>query len=163
MTQAVNDNARALLQLGLDRVEVVSVSSVFKENKVLYEALTDPTVTEDHKDKVLDGIAEKMHLSEELLGFLKELCKKGEIESLEEICEAYYELYDKEHNIIHATLTYAEENLEAIKAKAQEELQKFYPTPQFVIEEKEMTVCWEVISSPSTDMNMMPAMQNSWI
>ncbi len=136
MTQAVNDNARALLQLGLDRVEVVSVASVFRENKVLYEALTDASVTEDHKDKVLAGIAEKMGLSEGMLSFLKELCSKGNIEDLEEICEAYYDLYDKEHNIIHATLTYAEENLEAIKAKAQEELQKFYPTPQFIIEEK---------------------------
>jgi F-type H+/Na+-transporting ATPase subunit alpha len=136
MTQAVNDSAETLLQLDLDRVEVLSVSQVFKENHVLYEALTDPAVTEDHKDNVLDGIAEKMQLSAGMQGFLKDLCKEGKIESLEEIFERYFELYDKEHNIVRATLIYAEENLEAIKAKATEELQKFYPTPQFIIEEK---------------------------
>lgn len=113
MTDRAINYAKALMELNISE-ESITRAKYLLENKVLLEALSNPTIKNKEKDAVIDSI-----FPNEVRGFLKVLCENNSIDFIYDIMDAYQNLKIENINQIKATLTYVtkpeEEQLQRIK------------------------------------------------
>ena len=121
MTQKAVNNAKVLYRLNISRSDVEEAHKIFTKAPFLLETLTNPVVSEEAKEVVLDKIARQSGMPELLENFMKMMCRIGEIGQITDIFNCYYEYWDKMNHILHAKVIYADdkakEEKEAIKAE----------------------------------------------
>ena len=93
---------------------------IFTKAPFLLETLTNPVVSEEAKEVVLDKIARQSEMPELLENFMKMMCRIGEIGQITDIFNCYYEYWDKMNHILHAKVIYADD-----KAKEEKEAMFF--------------------------------------
>ena len=128
MTQKAVNNAKVLYRLNISRSDVEEAHKIFTKAPFLLETLTNPVVSEEAKEVVLDKIARQSGMPELLENFMKMMCRIGEIGQITDIFNCYYEYWDKMNHILHAKVIYADdkakEEKEAIKAEIKAGLEK---------------------------------------
>ena len=120
MTQKAVNNAKVLYRLNISRSDVEEAHKIFTKAPFLLETLTNPVVSEEAKEVVLDKIARQSGMPELLENFMKMMCRIGEIGQITDIFNCYYEYWDKMNHILHAKVIYADD-----KAKEEKEAIKY--------------------------------------
>ena len=95
MTQKAVNNAKVLYRLNISRSDVEETHKIFTKAPFLLETLTNPVVSEEAKEVVLDKIARQSGMPELLENFMKMMCRIGEIGQITDIFNCYYEYWDK--------------------------------------------------------------------
>lgn len=114
MTQTAAKYARALWEVNIPDEVIDQMLETYHQVPELKRVLEDPVVYAEKKYAVVDRIFPK-----QVQGFLKVLCKYGDMEYLEETIQAY-KVYVNEHKrILNAQLRYVtapnEEQLEGMR------------------------------------------------
>ena len=109
MTQKAVNNAKVLYRLNISRSDVEEAHKIFTKAPFLLETLTNPVVSEEAKEVVLDKIARQSGMPELLENFMKMMCRIGEIGQITDIFNCYYEYWDKMNHILHAKVIYADD------------------------------------------------------
>ena len=107
VTQVAINNAKAMYEAHITREEVENAEKLFTSCKELVDVLKNPTVDHVHKHILIDAVL-KEPFSQKMRNALKILCDTDNMADLQTVIEAYYKTWDKEHNILHASLTYAQ-------------------------------------------------------
>ena len=111
MTQKAVNNAKVLYRLNISRSDVEEAHKIFTKAPFLLETLTNPVVSEEAKEVVLDKIARQSGMPELLENFMKMMCRIGEIGQITDIFNCYYEYWDKMNHILHAKVIYADDKV----------------------------------------------------
>lgn len=74
MTQKAVNNAKVLYRLNISRSDVEEAHKIFTKAPFLLETLTNPVVSEEAKEVVLDKIARQSGMPELLENFMKMMC-----------------------------------------------------------------------------------------
>lgn len=105
---------QVLFELGMKKESLQKAQDLLHENKQLFEALENPTITKKEKENVVDQL-----FSDDMKRFLKVLCDNDDIACFDEAVLYYDELKRKEDKIIKAEFDYVtmpkEEQLDRIK------------------------------------------------
>ena len=109
MTQKAVNNAKVLYRLNVLRSDVEQAHKIFKKAPFLLETLTNPVVSEEAKEAVLDKIVRQSGLPDLLGNFMKMMCRIGEIGQITDIFNCYYKYWDERNHILHAEVIYADE------------------------------------------------------
>ena len=109
MTQKAVNNAKVLYRLNVLRSDVEQAHKIFKKAPFLLETLTNPVVSEEAKEAVLDKIVRQSGLPNLLGNFMKMMCRIGEIGQITDIFNCYYKYWDERNHILHAEVIYADE------------------------------------------------------
>ena len=75
MTQKAVNNAKVLYRLNISRSDVEEAHKIFTKAPFLLETLTNPVVSEEAKEVVLDKIARQSGMPELLENFMKMMCR----------------------------------------------------------------------------------------
>lgn len=115
MTQTAIKYARALWEVNLPEETIDQMMELYRQTPELQKVLENPVIYAEQKYAVIDRI-----FPEQVRGFLKVLCKYGDMEYLEETIRAY-KVYENQHkHVLNAELRYVtppdEEQLAGIKA-----------------------------------------------
>ena len=127
MTQKAVNNAKVLYRLNISRSDVEEAHKIFTKAPFLLETLTNPVVSEEAKEVVLDKIARQSGMPELLENFMKMMCRIGEIGQITDIFNCYYEYWDKMNHILHAKVIYADDKAKEEKEAIQKQLESIYP------------------------------------
>lgn len=123
---------QALFDLKVSKEDRENASKILKESTELREALANPTISKEEKEKVIDEL-----FSPEIRNFIKVICRNDDAPCLQEAFDYCEELIQKKKRILTGTLFYVtrpgEEQLERIK----EYLKKEYQAEQVELELKE--------------------------
>ena len=111
MTQKAVNNAKVLYRLNISRSDVEEAHKIFTKAPFLLETLTNPVVSEEAKEVVIDKIARQSGMPELLENFMKMMCRIGEIGQITDIFNCYYEYWDKMNHILHAKSIYPDEKV----------------------------------------------------
>ena len=122
MTQKAVNNAKVLYRLNISRSDVEEAHKIFTKAPFLLETLTNPVVSEEAKEVVLDKIARQSGMPELLENFMKMMCRIGEIGQITDIFNCYYEYWDKMNHILHAKVIYADDKAKEEKEAIQKQL-----------------------------------------
>ena len=122
MTQKAVNNAKVLYRLNISRSDVEETHKIFTKAPFLLETLTNPVVSEEAKEVVLDKIARQSGMPELLENFMKMMCRIGEIGQITDIFNCYYEYWDKMNHILHAKVIYADDKAKEEKEAIQKQL-----------------------------------------
>ena len=133
MTQKAVNNAKVLYRLNISRSDVEEAHKIFTKAPFLLETLTNPVVSEEAKEVVLDKIARQSGMPELLENFMKMMCRIGEIGQITDIFNCYYEYWDKMNHILHAKVIYADDKA---KEENQKQLESIYPDEKVVLSEE---------------------------
>lgn len=133
MTQKAVNNAKVLYRLNISRSDVEEAHKIFTKAPFLLETLTNPVVSEEAKEVVLDKIARQSGMPELLENFMKMMCRIGEIGQITDIFNCYYEYWDKMNHILHAKVIYADDKA---KEAIQKQLESIYPDEKVVLSEE---------------------------
>ncbi len=87
MTETAIDYAKVLHSLDIDKTSVESAKKVFEESPELVEALSNPVISMEEKEKVISRIFDGL-----VKNFVLVACKYGAIGSINEIFSAYNSL-----------------------------------------------------------------------
>lgn len=136
MTQKAVNNAKVLYRLNISRSDVEEAHKIFEETPLLLEALTNPVVSEEAKEAVLDKITRNSGLPELLGNFMKMMCRIGEIGQITDIFHCYYKYWDEMNHILHAEVIYADDKAKEEKESIQKQLEGIYPDEKIVLSEK---------------------------
>ena len=109
---------------------------IFKKAPFLLETLTNPVVSEEAKEAVLDKIVRQSGLPDLLGNFMKMMCRIGEIGQITDIFNCYYKYWDEMNHILHAEVIYADEETKKEKASILKQLESIYPKEKIVLSEK---------------------------
>ena len=132
MTQKAVNNAKVLYRLNISRSDVEEAHKIFTKAPFLLETLTNPVVSEEAKEVVLD----KIGMPELLENFMKMMCRIGEIGQITDIFNCYYEYWDKMNHILHAKVIYADDKAKEEKEAIQKQLESIYPDEKVVLSEE---------------------------
>ena len=135
MTQKAVNNAKVLYRLNISRSDVEEAHKIFTKAPFLLETLTNPVVSEEAKEVVLDKIARQSGMPELLENFMKMMCRIGEIGQITDI-NCYYEYWDKMNHILHAKVIYADDKAKEEKEAIQKQLESIYPDEKVVLSEE---------------------------
>ena len=124
MTQKAVNNAKVLYRLNVLRSDVEQAHKIFKKVPFLLETLTNPVVSEEVKEAVLDKIVRQCELPDLLGNFMKMMCRIGEIGQITDIFNCYYKYWDERNHILHAEVIYADEETKKEKASILEAVRK---------------------------------------
>ena len=133
MTQKAVNNAKVLYRLNISRSDVEEAHKIFTKAPFLLETLTNPVVSEEAKEVVLDKIARQSGMPELLENFMKMMCRIGEIGQITDIFNCYYEYWDKMN---HAKVIYADDKAKEEKEAIQKQLESIYPDEKVVLSEE---------------------------
>ena len=133
MTQKAVNNAKVLYRLNISRSDVEETHKIFTKAPFLLETLTNPVVSEEAKEVVLDKIARQSGMPELLENFMKMMCRIGEIGQITDIFNCYYEYWDKMN---HAKVIYADDKAKEEKEAIQKQLESIYPDEKVVLSEE---------------------------
>lgn len=139
MTQKAVNNAKVLYRLNISRSDVEEAHKIFTKAPFLLETLTNPVVSEEAKEVVLDKIARQSGMPELLENFMKMMCRIGEIGQITDIFNCYYEYWDKMNHILHAKVIYADDKAKEEKEEKeaiQKQLESIYPDEKVVLSEE---------------------------
>ena len=136
MTQKAVNNAKVLYRLNVLRSDVEQAHKIFKKAPFLLETLTNPVVSEETKEAVLDKIVRQSGLPDLLGNFMKMMCRIGEIGQITDIFNCYYKYWDERNHILHAEVIYADEETKKEKASILKQLESIYPKEKIVLSEK---------------------------
>ena len=101
MTQTAAKYARALWEVNLPDEAIDQMMEQYHQAPELQHVLENPVIHAEEKYAVIDRI-----FPEQVRGFLKVLCKYGDMEYLEETIRAY-KLYENKHkHVLNAELRY---------------------------------------------------------
>jgi len=118
MTQKAVNNAKVLYRLNVLRSDVEQAHKIFKKAPFLLETLTNPVVSEEAKEAVLDKIVRQSGLTDLLGNFMKMMCRIGEIGQITDIFNCYYKYWDERNHILHAEVIYGDKERKSIHFKA---------------------------------------------
>ena len=137
MTQKAVNNAKVLYRLNISRSECGRMTyKIFTKAPFLLETLTNPVVSEEAKEVVIDKIARQSGMPELLENFMKMMCRIGEIGQITDIFNCYYEYWDKMNHILHAKVIYADDKAKEEKEAIQKQLESIYPDEKVVLSEE---------------------------
>lgn len=136
MTQKAVNNAKVLYRLNVLRSDVEQAHKIFKKAPFLLETLTNPVVSEEAKEAVLDKIVRQSGLPDLLGNFMKMMCRIGEIGQITDIFNCYYKYWDEMNHILHAEVIYADEETKKEKESILKQLESIYPKEKIVLSEK---------------------------
>lgn len=136
MTQKAVNNAKVLYRLNISRSDVEEAHKIFKETSLLLKALTNPVVSEEAKEAVIDKITRQSKLPKLLGNFVKMMCRIGEIGQITDIFNCYYKYWDEMNHILHADVVYADDKAKEEKESIQKQLESIYPDEKVVLSEK---------------------------
>lgn len=123
---------QALFELALSEKEIEDGRKILRENPELKDALRNPTISFQEKERVIDRI-----FSESVGSFLKVICRNDDAECLEEAFEYYDEQMRKKNKVLAGTLTYVTKPQEAQIFRIREYLRKEYQAEDVILELKE--------------------------
>lgn len=123
---------QALFELALSEKEIEDGRKILRENPELKDALRNPTISFQEKERVIDRI-----ISESVGSFLKVICRNDDAECLEEAFEYYDEQMRKKNKVLAGTLTYVTKPQEAQISRIREYLRKEYQAEDVILELKE--------------------------
>lgn len=106
MTQQSINYAKVLYQLNISREIMWEVAEIFCTTPELTEVLASPIVSPKHKRSIIDRSFDESHFSPEIVHFIKVLCDCKEIDSVNDICDAYEKYFKEQNSILSATLFY---------------------------------------------------------
>ena len=135
MTQKAVNNAKVLYRLNISRSDVEETHKIFTKAPFLLETLTNPVVSDEAKEVVLDKIARQSGMPELLENFMKMMCRIGEIGQITDIFNCY-EYWDKMNHILHAKVIYADDKAKEEKEAIQKQLESIYPDEKVVLSEE---------------------------
>ena len=138
MTQKAVNNAKVLYRLNISRSDVEEAHKIFTKAPFLLETLTNPVVSEEAKEVVLDKIARQSGMPELLENFMKMMCRIGEIGQITDIFNCYYEYWDKMNHILHAKVIYADDKAKEEKEAIQKQLESIYPDERLFFRKRQM-------------------------
>ncbi len=101
MNQRTEGYARALVELKIPFADVQAAEQMVKECPLILDALSNPTVSMQEKDRVTERL-----FPESLHGFFKVLCRNGGAEELLEIFRDYFSQWRRQVSCIKATVEY---------------------------------------------------------
>ncbi len=136
MTQKAVNNAKVLYRLNILRSDVEEAHRIFKKAPFLLKTLTNPVVSEEVKEAVLDKITRQDGLPELLGNFMKMMCRIGEIGQITDIFNCYYKYWDEMNHILHAQVIYADDKAKEEKESIQKQLESIYPDEKVILSEK---------------------------
>lgn len=123
---------QALFELALSQKEIEDGRKILRENPELKDALRNPTISFQEKERVIDRI-----FSESVGSFLKVICRNDDAECLEEAFEYYDEQMRKKNKVLEGTLTYVTKPQEAQISRIRKYLKKEYQAEDVILELKE--------------------------
>lgn len=123
---------QALFELALSQKEIEDGRKILRENPELKDALRNPTISFQEKERVIDRI-----FSESVGSFLKVICRNDDAECLEEAFEYYDEQMRKKNKVLAGTLTYVTKPQEAQISRIRKYLKKEYQAEDVILELKE--------------------------
>lgn len=123
---------QALFELALSQKEIEDGRKILRENPELKDALRNPTISFQEKERVIDRI-----FSESVGSFLKVICRNDDAECLEEAFEYYDEQMRKKNKVLVGTLTYVTKPQEAQISRIRKYLKKEYQAEDVILELKE--------------------------
>lgn len=123
---------QALFELALSQKEIEDGRKILRENPELKDALRNPTISFQEKERVIDRI-----FSESVGSFLKVICRNDDAECLEEAFEYYDEQMRKKNKVLAGTLTYVTKPQQAQISRIREYLKKEYQAEDVILELKE--------------------------
>lgn len=138
MTQKAVNNAKVLYLLNVLRSDVEQAHKIFKKAPFLLETLTNPVVSEETKEAVLDKIVRQSVLPDLLGNFMKMMCRIGEIGQITDIFNCYYKYWDERNHILHAEVIYADEETKKEKASILKQLESIYPKEKSFFQKRQM-------------------------
>lgn len=104
MTQAACNYGQVLYELKVPKTMVEEAERIFCQVPELKKALVSPVVKMSEKKRVIDRV-----FPEELRNFLKVLCGHQDMDSIEDVFEAYHAYACEQEGILRATLYYVTE------------------------------------------------------
>ena len=132
MTQITKEYAEALFSIAAENNSFESfnesldlISAVFSENPDYFQVLSSPNVTDDEKASLIDG-AFSENVPEDVLAFLKILCKNGDAKLLLPCIDEYKSLYKVSKEIANVKITSAVELTDKEKEALIAKLEKTY-------------------------------------
>ena len=115
MTQAVNNYAQTLLELGVTGEEADEAEQIFKGTPLLLEILENPLISQREKERVIDRVFRGT-----VSRFLKVACRHGRAGEIPAVLEGLKELLRQRQGALRARLSYVtppgtevEENMKA--------------------------------------------------
>lgn len=115
MTQAVNNYAQTLLELGVTGKEADEAEQIFKGTPLLLEILENPLISQREKERVIDRVFRGT-----VSRFLKVACRHGRAGEIPAVLEGLKELLRQRQGALRARLSYVtppgtevEENMKA--------------------------------------------------
>lgn len=123
---------QALFELDLSEKEIEDARKILRESPELKDALRNPTISFQEKERVIDRI-----FSESVSSFLKVICRNDDAECLEEAFLYYDQQMRKKNKILAGTLTYVTKPQEAQISRIREYLKKEYQAEDVILELKE--------------------------
>lgn len=124
--------------LNVLRSDVEQAHKIFKKALFLLETLTNPVVSEETKEAVLDKIVRQSVLPDLLGNFMKMMCRIGEIGQITDIFNCYYKYWDERNHILHAEVIYADEETKKEKASILKQLESIYPKEKSFFQKRQM-------------------------
>lgn len=127
MTQEAVNAARVLYELGTSRDEADALKDIFGTSEELTEIFSCPVINLKKRAEASGRICEKAGLSQNTANFIRVMVLQDKISQIDDILEAYYDIWDKEHNIIRARLIFGQKPESGEVEKAEKYLDRQYP------------------------------------
>ncbi len=136
MTQAAINNAKVLYQLSIERAYIEAAEEAYNSSESLKTVLESPIVSLEKKYNIIDRIFALEEYPKELNHFFKVISRLGQMGAIGEIFKAYYDYWNKQHNIILARVQYAQKPETDESKKTREFLAERYPGKEIQIKEE---------------------------
>ena len=95
------------LDAGAAQQQLADFAATLRESRVLREVLMDPSIPQEQKVRVLDGIAGKIGMFREVRNFVAVIVEHQRLEELGEILTEYSAVADAETGVVEAEITSA--------------------------------------------------------
>lgn len=123
MTQRSLQYGKVLYELNIDEACIMDTKDIFSENPILVETLSNPSIKNEEKYKVIDKLFDGS-----ITNFLKVVTENQVIDDIFEIISAYEEQAIYEKNFVSATLYYvtkpSDAQIESVKQYVQKQYNK---------------------------------------
>ena len=104
--------------------QLADFAATLGESRVLREVLMDPSIPQEQKVAVLDGIAGKIGMFREVRNFVAVIVEHQRLEELDEILDGYSAVADRDSGFVEAEITSAKSLNEDDRRELEAQIQK---------------------------------------
>jgi F-type H+-transporting ATPase subunit delta len=123
--------AKALFAVGQEKGEIeaygkdlAEMAGVLEESPELLRVFANPVFSPEQKKNILEGLFQKVEISQMVKNFMKLLADKGRLGKLPEISQYYQVLLDEAQGVVRGELTTAIDLDDAKQKSIKEQLEK---------------------------------------